>query len=202
MEELTFGAKAANVEHPYTYNEIESTSNQNTLPINPAILKQATNPLLEKNSNNSNKADYVDINQNKNKSHSLSTEPTMIGKTMNFNSNIPNIENLTSQLNDSQQKQWPQLNQKITYNSKGQPVHPGLRPISTQATRTTLPTYSQLLNDEKIIPAVIKSVKAPTLLAQPGININDKAKTSFHLNLKNQYLPYQANTEPKQNVTN
>jgi len=201
MEELSYVAKAAGVDHPYNYNEIESTSIHSTLPINPAILKPAPNNQLDQNSYNSNRPAYADLNQTKTKSHSLSTEPAMITNKMNYSSNIPNIENLTSQLNDNQNKQWSQLNSKITYNSKGQPIHPGLRPIGTQAARTTLPSYSQLVNDEKISPSIIKSVKAPTILAQT-VNINETSKKNSHLNLKNQYLPYQINIESNQNVIN
>ncbi len=92
---------------------------------------------------------------------------------------------------------------KITYNHLGQPVHPGLRPVSK-----TLPTYNEIMNEAAEKSAAVQfqsKPKASTFkeqLQQNSLYEKSKINSNFHLNVKNQYLPFNNAIQQNVNIEN
>lgn len=89
----------------------------------------------------------------------------------------------------------------MTYNHLGQPVHPGLKPVSK-----ALPTYNEIMNDaaERSAAAVQPKPKASTFrdqLLQNSLYEKSKINANYHLNVKNQFLPFSNNSNQQQNVS-
>lgn len=112
---------------------------------------------------------------------------------LSINANLSNLENFA--LNRPENINGA----KVTYNHLGQPVHPGLKPVSK-----TLPTYNEIMNEaaERSATVIHAKPKASTFrdqLLQNSLYEKSKINSHYHLNV-NQPLPFNSSNK-QQNVS-